>query len=117
MNAHHFNQLLSERLETFRHLSETALYPEVKEWADDCTDILEQVVRDFQKCSYEEPETDEEALNKHFYVGNKCYYVGEDMPEFRKVIWTINKVDTESVWVDFLENLPMRFSRKDVIPF
>lgn len=117
MNERHFSQLLSERLETFRHLSETALYPEVKEWADDCIDILEQVVQDFQMCSYEEPETDEEALNKHFYIGNKCYYVGEGTPEFRKVIWTIIKVDAENVWVDFLENLPLRFGKKDVIPF
>ena len=117
MNAHHFNQLLSERLETFRNLSETTLYPEVTERADGCIDVLEQVVRDFQKCSYEDPETSEEAMNKHFYVGNKCYYVGESMPELRKVIWTIIKVDTESVWVDFLENLPIRFNRKDVVPF
>lgn len=115
MNERHFSQLLSERLETFRNLSETALYPEVKEWADDCIDVLEQVVRDFQKC--QEEESDEEASNKHFYVGNKCHYVGESMPEFRKLIWTINKVDTESVWVDFLENLPLRFDKKDVIPF
>ena len=117
MNAHHFNQLLSERLETFRNLSETTLYPEVKERADGCIDVLEQIVRDFQKCSYEDPETSEEAMNKHFYAGNKCYYVGEEMPELRKVIWTIIKVDTESVWVDFLENLPIRFNRKDVVPF
>ena len=117
MNEHHFNQLLSERLEALRHLSETALYPEVKERADDCIDVLEQVVRDFQKCSYEDPEPDVEVTNKHVYVGNKCYYVGEEMPELRKVIWTINKVDTESVWVDFLENLPIRFNRKDVVPF
>lgn len=117
MNERHFSQLLSERLETFRHLSETALYPEVKEWADDCVDVLEQVVCDFQMCSYEESETDEEALNKHYYVGNKCHYVGEAMPEFRKLIWTIIKVDAENVWVDFLENLPLRFGKKDVIPF
>ena len=57
MNAHHFNQLLSERLETFRNLSETALYPDVKEWADDCIDVLEQVQKDFQLCQ-EEPESD-----------------------------------------------------------
>lgn len=117
MNAHHFNQLLSERLETFRNLSETTLYPEVKERADGCIDVLEQVVRDFQKCSYEDPETSEEAMNKHFYVGNKCYYVGESMPEFQKIIWTINKVDEQSVWVDFITNLPIRFDKADVIPF
>lgn len=117
MNVKHFNQLLSERLETFRHLSETALYPEVKEWADDCVDVLEQVVQDFQMCNYEEPETDEEEKDYHYDVGNKCYYVGESTPEFRKVIWTIIKVDAENVWVDFLENLPLRFDKKDVIPF
>ena len=117
MNEHHFSQLLSERLETFRHLSETALYPEVKEWADDCIDILEQVVQDFQKCSYEELETDGEEMDYHYVAGSKCYYVGESVPEFRKVIWTINKVDAENVWVDFLENLPLRFGKKDVIPF
>ena len=115
MNEHHFSQLLSERLETFRHLSETALYPEVKEWADDCIDILEQVERDFQKC--QEEESDEEEMDYHYVVGSKCYYVGESMPEFRKLIWTIIKVDAENVWVDFLENLPLRFGKKDVIPF
>lgn len=61
MNVQHFNKLLSERIETFRNLSENALYPEVKEWADDCIDILEEVVQDFKKCSDEESEMNEEA--------------------------------------------------------
>ena len=62
MNARHFNQILSERIGSFRNLSENALYPEVKEWADDCIDVLEQVKKDFQMCQ-EEPEPDKEALN------------------------------------------------------
>lgn len=116
MNARHFNQILSERIGSFRNLSENALYPEVKEWADDCIDVLEQVKKDFQMCQ-EEPEPDKEELMRHFFVGNKCYYVGEDMPEFQKNIWTINKVDGQSVWVDFITNLPIRFDKADVIPF
>ena len=39
------------------------------------------------------------------------------MPEFQKIIWTIIKVDTESVWVDFLEKMPIRFDKSEVIPF
>ena len=59
MNARHFNQILSERIGAFKNLSENALYPEVKEWADDCIDVLEQVKKDFQMCQ-EEPDTDKE---------------------------------------------------------
>ena len=59
MNARHFNQILSERIDCFKNLSENALYPEVKEWADDCIDVLEQVKKDFQMCQ-EEPEPDNE---------------------------------------------------------
>ena len=59
MNARHFNQILSERIGVFKNLSENALYPEVKEWADDCIDVLEQVKNDFQMCQ-EEPEPDKE---------------------------------------------------------
>lgn len=116
MNTKRFSQILNERIGTFKHLKEVAMYPEVKEWTSDCLDVLEQVRRDFQMCQ-EEPEPDKEELACHFFVGNKCYYVGEDMPEFQKIVWNIIKVDTESVWVNFLENLPLRFDKKDVIPF
>lgn len=81
MNAKHFERLLTERLETFKHLSETARYPEIREWADDCTDILEQVAQDFQRCSAEESESDpiETLVN---YAGREdVKHIGRHMVE------------------------------------
>ena len=116
MNARHFNQLLSERIESFRYLSENALYPEVKEWADDCLDVLDQVKKDFQMCQ-EEPEPE-----KNFYVGNKVTYEGDAQPELRGHIALITRVHPYTVSVEFIDLEDglwpnYKFYKSDVIPF